>query len=135
MRANCIKVVNAIYVLFKLLVVLLSTKKNIVILSDWLEMLHTDARSAQMLSLTIYFHRRCFFFLFPFQRWKKYGKYRLIFMERHCPRMADRKECLVPPPVGYKPPIRWPKSKGKCWYRYILFAILCVHFLIFYFFQ
>ncbi|XP_042432124.1 probable methyltransferase PMT20 isoform X1 [Zingiber officinale] len=51
------------------------------------------------------------------KRWKKYGKYRLTFMERHCPRMVDRKECLVPPPVGYKPPIRWPKSKGECWYR------------------
>ncbi|XP_042403490.1 probable methyltransferase PMT20 isoform X1 [Zingiber officinale] len=51
------------------------------------------------------------------KRWKIYGKYRLTFMERHCPQMADRKECLVPPPAGYKPPIRWPESKGQCWYR------------------
>ncbi|WOL04346.1 putative methyltransferase PMT20 isoform X1 [Canna indica] len=51
------------------------------------------------------------------KRWKKYGKYRLTFMERHCPKITDRKECLVPPPDGYKPPIRWPKSKGQCWYR------------------
>ncbi|XP_019158586.1 PREDICTED: probable methyltransferase PMT21 [Ipomoea nil] len=26
-------------------------------------------------------------------------------------------ECLVPPPDGYQPPIRWPKSKSECWYR------------------
>ncbi|ONK71570.1 uncharacterized protein A4U43_C04F10050 [Asparagus officinalis] len=38
-------------------------------------------------------------------------------MERHCPPMSERKECLVPPPDGYKPPIRWPKSRDKCWYR------------------
>lgn len=52
------------------------------------------------------------------QRWKKYGTHRLTFMERHCPPVHERKECLVPPPDGYKPPIRWPKSKDECWYRY-----------------
>ncbi|KAJ8513517.1 hypothetical protein OPV22_003951 [Ensete ventricosum] len=51
------------------------------------------------------------------KRWRKYGNYRLSFMERHCPPMNERKECLVPPPDGYKPPIRWPKSKDQCWYR------------------
>ncbi|XP_074574953.1 putative methyltransferase PMT21 [Curcuma longa] len=51
------------------------------------------------------------------KRWRKYGNYRLSFMERHCPPMTERKECLVPPPSGYKPPIRWPKSKDQCWYR------------------
>ncbi|WOK99057.1 putative methyltransferase PMT21 [Canna indica] len=51
------------------------------------------------------------------KRWRKYGNYRLSFMERHCPPMTERKECLVPPPDGYKPPIRWPKSKDQCWYR------------------
>lgn len=51
------------------------------------------------------------------KRWKKYGKNRLTFMERHCPPAFDRKECLVPPPDGYKEPIRWPKSKSECWYR------------------
>ncbi|CAL9156692.1 unnamed protein product [Musa hybrid cultivar] len=51
------------------------------------------------------------------KRWRKYGNYRLSFMERHCPPMNERKECLVPPPGGYKPPIRWPKSKDQCWYR------------------
>ncbi|KAJ0774785.1 putative S-adenosyl-L-methionine-dependent methyltransferase [Helianthus annuus] len=51
------------------------------------------------------------------KRWKKYGKQRLTFMERHCPPAFDRKECLVPPPDGYKEPIRWPKSKNECWYR------------------
>ncbi|KAI4372182.1 hypothetical protein MLD38_010448 [Melastoma candidum] len=51
------------------------------------------------------------------KRWMKYGRHRLTFMERHCPPVFERKECLVPPPDGYKPPIRWPKSKDECWYR------------------
>ncbi|CAN8231387.1 unnamed protein product [Cochlearia groenlandica] len=51
------------------------------------------------------------------RKWKKYGTHRLTFMERHCPPVFDRKQCLVPPPNGYKSPIRWPKSKSECWYR------------------
>ncbi|KAE9459231.1 hypothetical protein C3L33_08870, partial [Rhododendron williamsianum] len=51
------------------------------------------------------------------QRWKKYGVHRLTFLERHCPPLFERKECLVPPPNGYKPPIKWPKSRDECWYR------------------
>jgi SAM-dependent methyltransferase len=51
------------------------------------------------------------------KRWRRYGNYRLSFMERHCPPPPDRQQCLVPPPKGYKPPIRWPKSKDHCWYR------------------
>ncbi|KAJ4829423.1 putative methyltransferase PMT21 [Turnera subulata] len=51
------------------------------------------------------------------RRWKKYGTHRLTFMERHCPPVFERKECLVPPPDGYKPPIKWPKSRDQCWYR------------------
>ncbi|KAI4367959.1 hypothetical protein MLD38_016580 [Melastoma candidum] len=51
------------------------------------------------------------------RRWMKYGRHRLTFMERHCPPVFERKECLVPPPDGYKPPIRWPKSKDECWFR------------------
>jgi len=50
-------------------------------------------------------------------RWKKYGRYRLTFMERHCPGIGERKACLVPPPDGYKIPIRWPESRKQCWYR------------------
>ena len=52
------------------------------------------------------------------QRWRKFGSYRLTLLERHCPPKSERKECLVPPPDGYKPPIRWPKSRDECWYRY-----------------
>lgn len=52
------------------------------------------------------------------QRWKKYDAHRLTFMERHCPPVFERKECLVPPPDGYKSPIKWPKSRDECWYRY-----------------
>ncbi|CAH9086229.1 unnamed protein product [Cuscuta epithymum] len=51
------------------------------------------------------------------RRWRKYSLQRLTFMERHCPPAFDRMECLVPPPDGYKEPIRWPKSKRECWYR------------------
>ncbi|KAG5249102.1 methyltransferase [Salix suchowensis] len=51
------------------------------------------------------------------RRWKRYGNHRLTFMERHCPPVFERKECLVPPPEGYKPPITWPKSRDQCWYR------------------
>ncbi|KAE9607844.1 putative S-adenosyl-L-methionine-dependent methyltransferase [Lupinus albus] len=51
------------------------------------------------------------------RRWRKYGFYRLTLLERHCPPIFERKECLVPPPDGYKPPIRWPKSRDECWYR------------------
>ncbi|GAB2296111.1 Probable methyltransferase PMT21, variant 3 [Dionaea muscipula] len=51
------------------------------------------------------------------RRWRKYGYHRLTLMERHCPPIFERKECLVPPPNGYKSPIRWPKSKSECWYR------------------
>lgn len=62
------------------------------------------------------------------QRWRKYETYRLTSLERHCPPIAERKECLVPPPPGYKPPIRWPKSRDECWYRYnIRYAFkLCI---------
>lgn len=51
------------------------------------------------------------------RRWRKYSLHRLSFFERHCPPIFERKECLVPPPDGYKPPIKWPKSKNECWYR------------------
>ncbi|XP_052171181.1 probable methyltransferase PMT20 [Diospyros lotus] len=51
------------------------------------------------------------------KRWKKYSVHRLSFLERHCPPIFERKECLVPPPNGYKVPITWPKSRDECWYR------------------
>ncbi|MCL7032187.1 hypothetical protein MKW94_022670 [Papaver nudicaule] len=51
------------------------------------------------------------------RRWRKYSLHRLSFFERHCPPIFERKECLVPPPDGYKSPIKWPKSKNECWYR------------------
>ncbi|KAG9157075.1 hypothetical protein Leryth_009117 [Lithospermum erythrorhizon] len=51
------------------------------------------------------------------KRWKKFSTHRLSFLERHCPPLYERKECLVPAPDGYKVPIKWPESRGKCWYR------------------
>ncbi|GBG80217.1 hypothetical protein CBR_g30584 [Chara braunii] len=35
--------------------------------------------------------------------------------ERHCPTEELRLRCLVPPPPGYKLPIRWPESRDKVW--------------------
>ncbi|XP_073042762.1 probable methyltransferase PMT20 isoform X1 [Primulina eburnea] len=51
------------------------------------------------------------------KRWKKYSLHRLSFLERHCPPVFEKKECIIPPPDGYKLPIRWPKSRDECWYR------------------
>ncbi|KAJ8461234.1 hypothetical protein OPV22_034160 [Ensete ventricosum] len=35
--------------------------------------------------------------------------------ERHCPPAGRRFNCLIPPPVGYKVPIRWPASRDQVW--------------------
>ncbi|XP_043724743.1 probable methyltransferase PMT9 isoform X1 [Telopea speciosissima] len=35
--------------------------------------------------------------------------------ERHCPPPERRYNCLIPPPVGYKIPIRWPASRDEVW--------------------
>ncbi|GKV07826.1 hypothetical protein SLEP1_g19539 [Rubroshorea leprosula] len=35
--------------------------------------------------------------------------------ERHCPPQERRYNCLIPPPVGYKIPIRWPASRDEVW--------------------
>lgn len=36
-------------------------------------------------------------------------------LERHCPPVGRRLFCLVPPPVDYKIPIRWPTSRDYVW--------------------
>lgn len=36
-------------------------------------------------------------------------------LERHCPPPERRLFCLVPPPVDYKIPIRWPTSRDYVW--------------------
>ncbi|XP_010273272.1 PREDICTED: probable methyltransferase PMT7 [Nelumbo nucifera] len=36
-------------------------------------------------------------------------------LERHCPPLAKKLFCLVPPPVDYKIPIRWPTSRDYVW--------------------
>ena len=33
--------------------------------------------------------------------------------ERHCPNNENVLNCLIPPPPGYKYPIRWPKSRDE----------------------
>ncbi|KAL8170363.1 hypothetical protein V2J09_022167 [Rumex salicifolius] len=35
--------------------------------------------------------------------------------ERHCPPPERRFNCLIPPPPGYKVPIKWPKSRDEIW--------------------
>uniref|UniRef100_A0A6N2KQ73 Methyltransferase n=1 Tax=Salix viminalis TaxID=40686 RepID=A0A6N2KQ73_SALVM len=35
--------------------------------------------------------------------------------ERHCPVPERRFNCLIPPPPGYKVPIKWPKSRDVVW--------------------
>ncbi|KAL5561927.1 hypothetical protein UlMin_031674 [Ulmus minor] len=35
--------------------------------------------------------------------------------ERHCPLPERRLNCLIPPPPGYKIPIKWPKSRDEVW--------------------
>ncbi|KAI4369700.1 hypothetical protein MLD38_018114 [Melastoma candidum] len=35
--------------------------------------------------------------------------------ERHCPPVERRFNCLIPPPHGYKVPIKWPKSRDEVW--------------------
>ncbi|KAL4581568.1 hypothetical protein LXL04_006091 [Taraxacum kok-saghyz] len=35
--------------------------------------------------------------------------------ERHCPPPERRYNCLIPPPSGYKIPIRWPESRDEVW--------------------
>ncbi|KAL3812463.1 hypothetical protein ACJIZ3_013731 [Penstemon smallii] len=35
--------------------------------------------------------------------------------ERHCPLPERRFNCLIPPPPGYKIPIKWPKSRDEVW--------------------
>ncbi|XP_055813707.1 probable methyltransferase PMT3 [Solanum dulcamara] len=35
--------------------------------------------------------------------------------ERHCPLPERRFNCLIPPPAGYKVPIKWPRSRDEVW--------------------
>ncbi|KAL2934830.1 putative methyltransferase PMT8 [Bienertia sinuspersici] len=35
--------------------------------------------------------------------------------ERHCPPPEKRFNCLIPPPPGYKIPVRWPRSRDEIW--------------------
>ncbi|XP_073011225.1 probable methyltransferase PMT9 isoform X1 [Typha latifolia] len=35
--------------------------------------------------------------------------------ERHCPPPSRRYNCLIPPPIGYRIPIRWPASRDEVW--------------------
>ncbi|KAL2632624.1 hypothetical protein R1flu_004103 [Riccia fluitans] len=50
-------------------------------------------------------------------RWRKFDKQRMAFRERHCPPRAEKLQCLIPPPEGYKSTMLWPKSRKECWYK------------------
>ena len=47
---------------------------------------------------------------------------RNFYRERHCPTLAEKLLCLIPPPRDYKSPVAWPESLHKVW---VLFAIFC----------
>lgn len=46
---------------------------------------------------------------------KKLNHRRKEDLERHCPPVERRPFCLVPPPPGYKLPIKWPRSRDYVW--------------------
>eukprot|EP00244_Chara_vulgaris_P013459 TRINITY_DN769_c0_g1_i1.p1 TRINITY_DN769_c0_g1~~TRINITY_DN769_c0_g1_i1.p1 ORF type:complete len:603 (+),score=95.09 TRINITY_DN769_c0_g1_i1:436-2244(+) len=48
---------------------------------------------------------------------RNFQRDRMAFRERHCPLEHERLRCLIPPPQGYKVPIRWPESLLECWYK------------------
>ncbi|KAF9619276.1 hypothetical protein IFM89_006463 [Coptis chinensis] len=35
--------------------------------------------------------------------------------ERHCPLPERCFNCLIPPPTGYKVPVKWPRNRGEVW--------------------
>ncbi|XP_076888000.1 putative methyltransferase PMT24 isoform X2 [Bidens hawaiensis] len=43
-----------------------------------------------------------------------HGRSHFEHRERHCP--DESPTCLVPLPVGYKTPIKWPRSREQIWY-------------------
>ncbi|KAJ8753133.1 hypothetical protein K2173_017695 [Erythroxylum novogranatense] len=50
-------------------------------------------------------------------REKLYTNQRKFRRERHCPELHEKPKCLVPRPLGYKRPFRWPKSRDYAWYK------------------
>ncbi|KAI3807539.1 hypothetical protein L1987_23469 [Smallanthus sonchifolius] len=46
-----------------------------------------------------------------------HGRSHYEHRERHCP--AESPTCLVPLPLGYKTPIKWPRSREQIWYSNI----------------
>ncbi|KAA8520579.1 hypothetical protein F0562_014835 [Nyssa sinensis] len=38
------------------------------------------------------------------------------YRERHCPPPEETPLCLIPPPKGYRVPVRWPESLHKIWH-------------------
>lgn len=51
-------------------------------------------------------------------RSNKLSRSRMQHRERHCPSEEEQQEmeCLIPPPVGYKVPLPWPRSRDEAWY-------------------
>ncbi|VFQ84013.1 unnamed protein product [Cuscuta campestris] len=39
------------------------------------------------------------------------------YRERHCPLPEQTPLCLIPPPQGYRVPVRWPESLHKIWHE------------------
>ncbi|KAG8094159.1 hypothetical protein GUJ93_ZPchr0012g21239 [Zizania palustris] len=50
------------------------------------------------------------------RRARKFPKIMMQYRERHCPRKEERFRCLIPAPLNYKNPFKWPQSRDYAWY-------------------
>lgn len=56
----------------------------------------------------------------------RFPRKNLVYRERHCPEPDEQIRCLIPPPVGYKYPLPWPKSRDEAWYVNVPYKHLTV---------
>ncbi|KAJ3672538.1 hypothetical protein LUZ60_007259 [Juncus effusus] len=50
------------------------------------------------------------------RRARKFKKEMLKYRERHCPKKDEILKCLIPAPINYKNPFKWPESRDFAWY-------------------
>ncbi|PNY08956.1 putative methyltransferase PMT13-like protein [Trifolium pratense] len=48
------------------------------------------------------------------------------YRERHCPPLEETALCLIPPPNGYRVPVRWPESMHKVWCLFNVLFMMCI---------
>ena len=54
------------------------------------------------------------------KRAKSFAKERNHYRERHCPPAEEKLKCLIPPPVGYQIPLKWPETLDKVSSNFVL---------------